>query len=160
MWYNAHRSRDGSWVAGPEVRHACSTVCCAELSLLPPCLQVPVLCPVHMCVPLSSLQVPRDPLTGRIAAFVALHGHGVYPQPGRVLRHFLLGNDLCSRDGPVWRPQSVVLLPPRHQEQEEAAAAGGAAPGAIGGCHAAACWLADAAAAPLPVLPFAAWPCF
>jgi hypothetical protein len=113
----------------------------------------------NMSVPLPSLQVPRDPLSGRIAAFVALHGHGVYPQPGRVLRHFLLGNDLCSRDGPVWRPQSVVLLFPRHQEQGEAAAAGREVPGAIGGCHVAACWLADTAA-PLPVLPFAGWPCF
>ena len=34
LWYNAHRSRDGSWVAGPEVRQSCSkfsmlcSVCC------------------------------------------------------------------------------------------------------------------------------------
>lgn len=57
------------------------------------------------------LQVPRCPQSGRIAAYLALHGHGTYPTPGRVLRHFFLGNDLCSADGPVWRPRQVVLLP-------------------------------------------------
>ena len=94
--------------------------------------------------PSSLLQVPRDPLTWRIAAFVALHGHGVYPQPGRVLRHFFMGNDLCSGDGPVWRPQRVVVLPLRHQQEREAAAAAGAWDGlrAPGGCCVATCWLA------------------
>jgi hypothetical protein len=75
-------------------------------------------------------QVPRDPASGRVAAYVALHGHGTYPRPGRVLRHFFLGNDLCSGRGPVWRPRRVVLLPPLH---EEAAAAPGHGPPAAGG---------------------------
>jgi hypothetical protein len=32
-------------------------------------------------------------------------------QPGRVLRHFFLGNDLCCDSGLVWSPRRVVLLP-------------------------------------------------
>ncbi|KAL4425890.1 hypothetical protein ABPG75_009906 [Micractinium tetrahymenae] len=70
VWYNAHRSRDGCWVAAS--------------------------------------QVPRCPATGRISAFVALHGHGTYPAVGRVFRHFFCGNDLCSAAGPVWRPRKVL----------------------------------------------------
>ncbi|EFN60057.1 hypothetical protein CHLNCDRAFT_133315 [Chlorella variabilis] len=97
MWYNAHRCRDGCWVAGP--------------------------------------QVPRDPQTGRVAAYVALHGHGTYPRPGRVLRHFFLGNDLCSGAGPVWRPRRVVLLPPLHREAEAAAAGEALAPIGATDCH-------------------------
>lgn len=54
--------------------------------------------------------VPRD-ADGRILAYVAKHGHGVYPSPGRVLRHVFLGNDLCSGAGLAWRPRRVVLLP-------------------------------------------------
>ncbi|KAI3429626.1 hypothetical protein D9Q98_005712 [Chlorella vulgaris] len=78
----------------------------------------------------GGLEVPRDPASGRVAAFVALHGHGTYPQAGRVLRHFFLGNDLCSGEGPIWRPRHVVLLPPLHEEA--AAAATGDAPAAVG----------------------------
>lgn len=76
----------------------------------------------------AATQVPRDPQTGRVAAYVALHGHGTYPRPGRVLRHFFLGNDLCSGAGPVWRPRRVVLLPPLHREAEAAAAGEALAP--------------------------------
>lgn len=60
-------------------------------------------------------QVPRCAATGRIAAYVALHGHGTYPTAGRVFRHFFCGNDLCSAVGPAWRPRRAVLLPPLHE---------------------------------------------
>lgn len=53
---------------------------------------------------------PRS-CSGRLIAYVALHGHGTYPSPGTVPRHFFLGNDLCRRGGPVWRPNKVTLLP-------------------------------------------------
>lgn len=66
-----------------------------------------------------ALQVPRC-RDGSIAAFVAKHGHGVYPSPGRVYRHFYLGNDLCSSHGPVWRPRRVVLLPPLQLQHDDA----------------------------------------
>jgi hypothetical protein len=56
-------------------------------------------------------QVPRDTPGERPVAYVALHGHGTYPRPGRVLRHFCLGNDKCSDNGPAWLPHRVVLLP-------------------------------------------------
>lgn len=32
-------------------------------------------------------------------------------QTGTIYRHFFLGNDRCSDDGPVWLPDKVVLLP-------------------------------------------------
>jgi hypothetical protein len=57
--------------------------------------------------------VPRCPATGRPLAYIAKHGHGNYPAPGTILRHFFLGNDRCSANGPVWRPRRVVLLPHR-----------------------------------------------
>ena len=60
-------------------------------------------------------QVRRDARSGRIAAYVALHGHGTYPCPGRVHRHFFLGNDLCCEAGPAWHPCRVVLLPPQRE---------------------------------------------
>lgn len=56
---------------------------------------------------------------GRPIAYTALHGHGVYPMPGRIPRHFFMGNDLCSAGGPVWRPHTVVLLPPVHGPDQE-----------------------------------------
>ena len=68
------------------------------------------------CFPPPCRQVPRAP-DGSIAAFTALHGHGVYPRTGRIPRHFFLGNDLCSASGPVWRPRRVVLLPPFQEGQ-------------------------------------------
>lgn len=56
--------------------------------------------------------MPRDTKgSGRPAAFVAFHGHGCYPSPGRHLRALLVANDLCSAYGPVWRPRRCVLLP-------------------------------------------------
>jgi hypothetical protein len=58
-------------------------------------------------------QVPRTS-EGRPVAYVARHGHGTYPRPGTVLRHFFLGNDKCSKVGPTWRPRNVVLLPNVH----------------------------------------------
>ncbi|PSC76524.1 2-Cys peroxiredoxin chloroplastic [Micractinium conductrix] len=60
-------------------------------------------------------EVRRDARSGRIAAYVALHGHGTYPCPGRVHRHFFLGNDLCCEAGPAWHPCRVVLLPPQRE---------------------------------------------
>ena len=56
--------------------------------------------------------------SGRPLAFIALHGHGNYPRPGRYVRHFFLGNDLTSSTGPVWCPRTVVLLPPPSQHHE------------------------------------------
>ena len=57
--------------------------------------------------------------TTRPVAFIAKHGHGNYPQAGTVMRHFFFGNDLCSGDGPVWRPNKVVLLHPATTGKEE-----------------------------------------
>lgn len=59
----------------------------------------------------SGERVLRDAISQRPVAYVALHGHGTYPRPGRVLRHFFLGNDLCADGGVEWRPRRVVLLP-------------------------------------------------
>jgi len=56
-------------------------------------------------------KVPRDEVTGRIKAYVALHGHGTYPRKGIIHRHFYLGNDHTSDRGKVWRPSKMVLLP-------------------------------------------------
>lgn len=56
-------------------------------------------------------RVLRAASSRRPVAYVALHGHGTYPRPGRVLRHFFLGNDLCADGGVEWRPKRVVLLP-------------------------------------------------
>lgn len=72
VFYNAHRSRDGQWLARDRVPRSCS---------------------------------------GRIVAYVALHGHGTYPEPEIVPRHFYLGNDHCSLDGPTWSPRNIVMLP-------------------------------------------------
>ncbi|GAB4823799.1 hypothetical protein N2152v2_010845 [Parachlorella kessleri] len=58
-------------------------------------------------------RVPRNE-HGRPLAYVALHGHGVYPMAARIPRHFFLGNDLTSGRGPTWAPATVVLLPPVH----------------------------------------------
>ena len=77
----------------------------------PPHLHITCTCVPHPSLPPSPVKVPRDPATGRPAAYVALHGHGVYPQPARHLRHFFLGNDLCSAAGLTWRPRRVLLLP-------------------------------------------------
>ena len=76
----------------------------------------------HRCrdgqwVPASS--VPKSNfsnLNSRHAAYIAKHGHGNYPSVGTVHRHFFLGNDKCSDQGPVWRPKTVVLLPPHHED--------------------------------------------
>lgn len=56
-------------------------------------------------------KVPIDEVTGRIKAYVALHGHGTYPRKGIIHRHFYLGNDHTSDRGKVWRPNKMVLLP-------------------------------------------------
>jgi hypothetical protein len=69
--------------------------------------------------------VPRT-RAGRPVAYVALHGHGNYPNPGTVLRHFCLGNDRCSAEGPVWLPRRVVVLPPLRAPKLRAGAADGA----------------------------------
>lgn len=47
---------------------------------------------------------------GRLVSYVALHGHGHYPRPGTVYRHFFLGNDRCEK-GQSWSPNTVVLVP-------------------------------------------------
>jgi hypothetical protein len=52
--------------------------------------------------------------TTRHAAYIAKHGHGNYPSVGTIHRHFFLGNDKCSDQGPVWSPKTIVLLPPHH----------------------------------------------
>ena len=86
-----------------------------------------------VCLGMAQPQVPKDPQTGRHAAYVALHGHGVYPRPGRVLRHFFLGNDLCSAAGPVWRPRQVILLPSAPLLPAGTASITGALAGAVSG---------------------------
>ncbi|KDD77060.1 hypothetical protein H632_c29p0 [Helicosporidium sp. ATCC 50920] len=53
-----------------------------------------------------------DAVSGRVCAYVALNGHGTYPRPGRVWRHFGLANDNTCRSGAAWAPKRVVLLPP------------------------------------------------
>lgn len=47
----------------------------------------------------------------RPLAFIAKHGHGNYPTPGTIHRHFYLANDRTSASGPLWRPRRVILLP-------------------------------------------------
>lgn len=131
VWYNAHRSRDGCWVAaaqvreragqaGPGSRHAGRPTRPAALLMTSMQLQgrrqaLALLVPSQLQAAPSPAQVPRCPTSGRIAAFVALHGHGTYPAVGRVFRHFFCGNDLCSAAGPAWRPRKVVLLPHVHE---------------------------------------------
>lgn len=66
----------------------------------------------HDGVWLPAEAMPRDSAgSGRPVAYVAFHGHGCYPSPGRQLRAVLVANDLCSAAGPVWRPRRCVLLP-------------------------------------------------
>jgi hypothetical protein len=63
---------------------------------------------------------------GRLTAFVAINGHGVYPGVRTIHRHFWLGNDHTSAAGPVWRPRRAVLLPsPRAAAADAAARAAG-----------------------------------
>mmetsp|Transcript_21896 Transcript_21896/g.55735 ORF Transcript_21896/g.55735 Transcript_21896/m.55735 type:complete len:467 (-) Transcript_21896:396-1796(-) len=54
--------------------------------------------------------VPRDPRTGRIKAFVARSGHGVYPRAGRTLRLFGAANDFTSDRGVLWTPTRVLRM--------------------------------------------------
>lgn len=58
----------------------------------------------------SPEKLHRDTESGRFIAYVALNGHGTYPSDGVIHRHFWLGNDRCSSQGPKWRPNKVVLL--------------------------------------------------
>ena len=55
---------------------------------------------------------PRLP-GGRLLAYVARHGHGVYPTPGVQPRAFGVANDRTAADGPLWAPTKVVLVRPR-----------------------------------------------
>lgn len=50
---------------------------------------------------------------GRLLAYVARHGHGVYPRAGVQPRAFGFANDRTSAGGPLWAPSKVVLLRPR-----------------------------------------------
>ena len=59
----------------------------------------------------AASEVRQGPYSRRHLAFIAKHGHGNYPTPGTIHRHFFLGNDKCSAVGPVWCPRKVVLLP-------------------------------------------------
>ncbi|MEW5304850.1 MAG: hypothetical protein WDW36_007431 [Sanguina aurantia] len=54
-------------------------------------------------------EVPRN-AEGRIASFVALHGHGNYPREGITPRIFFAANDRTSRAGPVWSPSVLHLM--------------------------------------------------
>lgn len=66
----------------------------------------------HDGVWLPARVMPRDKQgSGRPAAYVAYHGHGCYPTPGRQLRALLVANDLCAGDGPLWRPRRCIVLP-------------------------------------------------
>jgi len=95
MWYNSHRGRDGEWRAAAEVPKSSRTSTSGSGSTN------------NWCTGLK-----------RHAAYIAKHGHGNYPSVGTVHRHFFLGNDRCSDTGPVWRPNTVVLLPPHHEISE------------------------------------------
>eukprot|EP01025_Chloroclados_australasicus_P006078 TRINITY_DN11997_c0_g2_i1.p1 TRINITY_DN11997_c0_g2~~TRINITY_DN11997_c0_g2_i1.p1 ORF type:complete len:412 (-),score=23.87 TRINITY_DN11997_c0_g2_i1:2839-3912(-) len=77
VYYNAHRSREGSWK--------------------------------------TAEQVPVDAQTGRISAYVALHGHGTYPEPATFHRLLYVANDHSSCDGPTWMPKKLVLMSPYPQ---------------------------------------------
>ncbi|GMH40261.1 hypothetical protein BSKO_08165 [Bryopsis sp. KO-2023] len=57
---------------------------------------------------LPAKEVPMK--DGRPMVFLAKHGHGCYPRPGKQLRLFGFANDVCSGDGPVWRPKKIILL--------------------------------------------------
>ena len=61
--------------------------------------------------------VDREPSTGRLRMYVALHGHGTYPRPCTFMRAFFMANDRCSNAGPVWRPGHCVILPTSYSEQ-------------------------------------------
>lgn len=123
-WLHHRWAAGGRWVAPAaaqvslccchgsfEVWLSCSCSRAGPLYVIAPCWQRhPVAVPARQ-PPTPCLQAPRC-RDGSIAAYVAKHGHGVYPSAGRVYRHFCLGNDLCCSGGPVWRPRRVVLLPP------------------------------------------------
>lgn len=110
VWFNAHRSRDGCWVAGPQVGAYAGRLCrqaqtvhlSVHLSLHAASMQATacwlyvfilsafsLFISITLPLPLL-LQVPRA-ADGSIAAYTALHGHGVYPLAGRIPRHFFLG---------------------------------------------------------------------
>eukprot|EP01024_Parvocaulis_polyphysoides_P048831 TRINITY_DN467_c1_g1_i1.p1 TRINITY_DN467_c1_g1~~TRINITY_DN467_c1_g1_i1.p1 ORF type:complete len:437 (-),score=32.04 TRINITY_DN467_c1_g1_i1:393-1703(-) len=75
VWYNAHRSREGSWK--------------------------------------SANQVAVDVTSGRISVYVALNGHGTYPESGTFHRLFYVANDRTSCQGIKWIPQKFIQLQPR-----------------------------------------------
>lgn len=58
-------------------------------------------------------RVPLDNDTGRVLAFCALNGHGMYPKPRCNLRVFGLANDRTSSVGRRWSSRRcIVVVPP------------------------------------------------
>lgn len=53
----------------------------------------------------------------RPVAYVAYHGHGLYPEPGRWWRIWGFANDVCER-GPRWDAETVHLLHISHCHRE------------------------------------------
>jgi hypothetical protein len=80
VWYNAHRPRDGGWVAAADAPRG------------------------------SGGGGGGGGGGGRLLAYVARHGHGAYPVAGVVPRAFGLANDRTSDAGPLWRPRRAVML--------------------------------------------------
>lgn len=55
-------------------------------------------------------ECPFDKDTGRLLAFVAHNGHGLYPTAGVNPRVFLVANDVTSDKGRVWACQECHIL--------------------------------------------------
>lgn len=55
-------------------------------------------------------RVEMDGDCQRIVSYIARHGHGHYPEPRTIYRHFFLGNDVMKREK-RWDPRRVILLP-------------------------------------------------
>jgi hypothetical protein len=51
-----------------------------------------------------------DMFGDRVIAYVAYHGHGLYPKPGVWYRYYGAANDYTEVGGPVWDPKQVVLI--------------------------------------------------